>query len=136
MEKCMPKKETGFRGTSLKADLMTSIERFITDNPDAGYKSVSDFVQEAVRIRMQEIRKLPPLLPRFEHFNLSDNGVRILDRTLKPKRIADIYFRPEGIWCDLCKAHSCEHIDFALNEPEIKQLTEKKRREGWKLPEV
>jgi len=130
----MPEKGQDFRGVSLKRELVEQIESFIIEFPQ--YKSIADFVHEAVRVRMQEIRKLPPLLPRFEHFNLSDNGVRILDRTLKPKRIVDIYFRPEGIWCDLCKAHSCEHVDFALNEPEIKQLIEKKRMEGWKLPEV
>ena len=130
----MPEKGQDFRGVSLKRELVEQVESFIIEFPQ--YKSIADFVHEAVRVRMQEIRKLPPLLPRFEHFNLSDNGVRILDRTLKPKRIVDIYFRPEDIWCDLCKAHSCEHVDFALNEPEIKQLIEKKRMEGWKLPEV
>jgi len=130
----MPEKGQDFRGVSLKRELVEQVESFIIEFPQ--YKSIADFVHEAVRVRMQEIRKLPPLLPRFEHFNLSDNGVRILDRTLKPKRIVDIYFRPKGIWCDLCKAHSCEHIDFALNELEIKQLIEKKRMEGWKLPEV
>lgn len=53
----MPKKETGFRGTSLKSDLVASIERFINEHPEAGYKSVSDFVQESTRLRIQELRK-------------------------------------------------------------------------------
>lgn len=53
----MPSKETGFRGTSLKADFYASIEKFIKEHPDAGYKSVSDFVQESTRLRLQELKK-------------------------------------------------------------------------------
>lgn len=56
----MPKAETGFRGTSLRADLVTDIEKFLEEHPEAGYKSISDFVQEAVRLRVQEIRKTYP----------------------------------------------------------------------------
>ena len=53
----MPKKETGFRGTSLKEGLVQDIENFIKDHPNAGYKSVADFVQEATRLRIQELKK-------------------------------------------------------------------------------
>lgn len=53
----MPTKETGFRGTSLKTDLVADIELFIKEHPEAGYKSVSDFVQESTRLRIQELRK-------------------------------------------------------------------------------
>jgi len=60
----MPKKETGFRGTSLKADLVAAIEQFIKQHPEAGYKSVSDFVQESTRLRIQELRKSYASHPR------------------------------------------------------------------------
>jgi len=53
----MPKKETGFRGTSLKADFYADIEQFIKLHPEAGYKSVSDLVQESTRLRLQELKK-------------------------------------------------------------------------------
>jgi len=53
----MPQKETGFRGTSLKADFYADIEQFIKEHPEAGYKSVSDLVQESTRLRLQELKK-------------------------------------------------------------------------------
>ncbi len=52
----MPIKD--FRGVSLKKELIDSIEKFIRDHPEAGYKSASDMVQEAVRLRFQEIKKI------------------------------------------------------------------------------
>ena len=130
----MPKKETGFRGTSLKSGLVADIERFIADHPEAGYKSVSDFVQEAVRVRMQEVKKLLPIFPRFEILNADENGTKVIDRELHA--IAQIYLKPESIWCDVCERHDCVHIRYALNDTEIQKIIRKRRREGWKLPEV
>ncbi len=52
----MPNKD--FRGISIKKDLIDSVEQFIKDHPEAGYKSVADLVQEAVRVRIQEIKKI------------------------------------------------------------------------------
>jgi metal-responsive CopG/Arc/MetJ family transcriptional regulator len=52
----MPSKQKGFRGTSLKSELVSDIEKFIQQHPEAGYKSISDFVQEAVRTHIREIK--------------------------------------------------------------------------------
>lgn len=52
-----PKKETGFRGTSIKKELVDDIEKFIKEHPEAGYKTVADFVQEATRLRIQELKR-------------------------------------------------------------------------------
>jgi len=62
------------------------------------------------------------------------NGVRITDRQLH--RIADIRFKPEGIYCELDENDNCKHIEFALTVPEIKEIIRDKRKEGWKLPDV
>jgi len=62
------------------------------------------------------------------------NGVRITDRQLH--RIADIRFKPDGIYCELDEGNNCEHIEFALTVPEVKELIREKRKEGWKLPDV
>jgi hypothetical protein len=85
---------------------------------------------------MEEIRKshIERPLPRFEHFNKGPDGVKITDRKLG--KIADIYFKPEGIFCELDQSDDCEHIDFALTIPEIKTIIRKRRKEGWKLPDV
>jgi hypothetical protein len=73
-------------------------------------------------------------LPRFEHFNMGSTGVKITDRKLH--KIAEIYFKPEGIWCEHDQSSECDHIDFALTVPEIQDIIRKRRKEGWKLPDV
>ena len=130
----MSKEEKDFRGVSLKRELVDEVERFVIEHP--GYKGIADFVHEAVRIRMEEIRKshIEKPLPRFEHFNKDPNGVKITDRKLR--KIADIYFKPEGIFCELDQSNDCEHIDFALTVPDIQDIIRKRRKENWKLPEV
>ena len=126
----MPKKDADYRGVSLKKELVEQIEQFVKENPQ--YKSTADFLHEAARLRIEEAKKAK-VSPRFEHFNINDSGVRITDR--KIGMIAEIYFKPQGIFCDLDKNSSCEHIDFALTVPAIQQIIKKRIKEGWKLPE-
>ena len=97
-----------------------------------GIRSFSAYVS----YRLAQILELntQPKLPRFEHFNKDPNGVKITDRKLH--KIADIYFKPEGIFCELDQSNDCEHIDFALTIPEIQAIIRKRRKESWKLPEV
>jgi len=73
-------------------------------------------------------------MPRYDHFNMGVHGVRITDRQLH--RIADIRFRPEGIYCELDESENCGHIEFALTVPEIKEIIRNKRKGGWKLPDI
>jgi len=126
----MPEREQDFRGVSLKRQLVEEIERLIREYPQ--YKSIADFVHEAVRIRMEDIRKVK--LPRFEQVNFDENGVKVLDRDLH--EVVQVYLKPEGIFCEACEKNDCEHIIFALSIHEIKKEIKKKRLEGWKLPEV
>jgi Arc/MetJ-type ribon-helix-helix transcriptional regulator len=132
----MPGQDSGFRGVSLKNGLVDEVEKFVKEHHE--YKNTADFIHEAVRVRMEELRREPANkkpLPRFEHFNMGANGVRITDR--KIGLIADIYFKPQGIFCDLDKTDTCEHIDFALTVPEIRDIIRKHKKEGWeKLPDV
>jgi len=51
----MPSKETGFRGISLKADLIVEIEKLLEEMPS--YRGVPEFVSEACRLRMEQLRK-------------------------------------------------------------------------------
>ena len=62
------------------------------------------------------------------------DGARITDR--KIGMIAEIYFKPEGIFCDLDKNNTCEHINFALTVPAIQNIIRKRAKEGWKLPDL
>jgi len=125
-----PEKEQDFRGVSLKRQLVEEIERLIREYPQ--YKSIADFVHEAVRIRMEDIRKVK--LPRFEQVNFDENGVKVLDREFH--KVVQVYLKPEGIFCESCEKNDCEHIRFALSMPEVKKEIKKKQLEGWRLPDV
>jgi len=73
-------------------------------------------------------------LPPLEHFNIDEQGVRILDRTLASKtsrgRIIDVYFKPDNVWCDYCQSSNCQHVKFALDLPAVQEILNKK---GWTI---
>lgn len=127
-----------YRGLTLQRELIDRIEEYIKAHPERGYKSLADFVTEAVRKRCEELKVLMPMpeLPPLEHFNLCEHGVRILDRTLANKtsggRIIDVYFKPEGVWCEHCQSSDCYHIKFALKIPHAKEFLSK---HGWWIDE-
>lgn len=54
----MPKQDEGFRGVSIKKELIDAVEMFIKQNPDLGYKSVADLVTDAIRHRIEELKKI------------------------------------------------------------------------------
>jgi hypothetical protein len=96
-----------------------------------GIRSFSAFIS----YRLAELINLPEApLPPFEILNHDSRGVKIQDNKLHLS--ADVQFTPVGIYCPICDAHNCEHIRFALNQPDIQKIIKQKRKEGWKLPEV
>ena len=125
-----------YRGVSLQRELVNLIEEYIKAHPEMGYKSLADFVTDAVREKCEELKILTPAaeLPPVEHFNISENGVRILDRTIKNGvsngRIIDVYFKPDGIWCEYCGTDNCRHVEFALNIPKVRKILIEK---GWPI---
>lgn len=126
------------RGITLQRELVNKIEEYIKAHPETGYKSIADFVTDVLREKCFELKILThtPELPMFEHFNLSENGVRILDRSLANKhsrgRIIDVYFKPDKVLCEYCESTSCRHVKFALSLSEVQEILNKK---GWKIPE-
>ena len=48
---------------SVSKDMVEKIRKLIEENPDLGYRSLSDFVQDAVR-------RHPEYVEQFEHFNI------------------------------------------------------------------
>lgn len=103
--------------------MVEKIRKLIDENPDLGYRSLSDFVQDA-------IRRHPEYVEQFEHFNIHEDHVTIFDKYLK--EIVDVYFQNERVYCDYHEAHECEHIDFVLTIPKVIEILEDK---GWKITE-
>jgi hypothetical protein len=53
----MPSNRNGFRGISIKKEMIEDIEKFIKNHPERGYKSIAEFVAESVRCRIDELKK-------------------------------------------------------------------------------
>jgi len=125
-----------YRGTTLQRELVNVIEQYINSHPEMGYKSIADFITDVIREKCFELKILTPTpeLPLLEHFNINEEGVRILDRTLanhtSKGRIIDVYFKPDKVWCEYCQSSSCNHVKFALNIPEVRKIIIKK---GWEI---
>lgn len=125
-----------YRGITLQRELVNVIEEYIKAHPEMGYKSLADFVTDAIREKCEKLRILtpPPEQPVLEHFNLNEEGVRVLDRSLANQtsrgRIIDVYFKPDKAFCEYCESTSCRHVRFALSLPEVQKIL---RRKGWKI---
>lgn len=93
-----------------------------------GFRTRAEFAKEAIRHLLQQY----PPKPLLEHFNMNEDGVLILDRTLHPNRIIEVYFKPDGASCELCESSRCRHVEFALSIPRVQEILRKK---GWKMAE-
>jgi|GEM_PF-1218915 len=50
--------QKSFRSISLRSELVEEVEKFIGENPV--YRSIADFISEAVRLRLQALRSSRP----------------------------------------------------------------------------
>ena len=136
-EESKPKPGSDHITIKLPKELVAEMDRLIGA---MGFRSRGEIAKEAIRQLLSQYKEklTQPRLPPLEHFNISEHGVRILDRTLtngnSRGRIIDVYFRPEGVWCEHCQTNNCKHIQFALTIPKIREIIWKKREERWNLP--
>ena len=122
-----------YRGISLQRELVDRIEEYIKTHPETGYKSLADFVTDAVREKCEELKILvpiPPELPALEHFNINEDHVTVIDR--KRRTFADVYFRNDHVYCELCGEENCEHVKYALNLSKVQKAL---REKGWVIEE-
>jgi hypothetical protein len=68
------------------------------------------------------------------HLNLNSNGVLVWDPELH--EAVQIQFKPNGILCIHCEKDDCKHIQFATSRSDIREVIRKRRKEGWKLPDL
>jgi len=131
----MSTSEDEYTTVRLPKELMEVIDNIIRGGVGS-YKSRAEFIKEALRRRLEELHMLTPAsepLP-LEHFNLDEQGVRILDRTLangsSRGRIIDVYFKPDKVFCEYCGAEDCRHVQFALSLPKVQKILSEK---GWEI---
>jgi hypothetical protein len=65
-------------------------------------------------------------MAKMEHFNLGEDGVKILDHNLH--WIVDVYFKPKKVYCEYCKSSDCDHVKFALTLPDVQKILKER---GW-----
>ena len=99
-----------------------------------GLKNDTEVVRQLINWYWRENQET--LQPPLEHFNISEHGVRILDRTLGDAtsrgRIIDVQFTPDKAWCEYCESAGCQHVKFALGIPGVQKILHEK---GWKIPQ-
>jgi hypothetical protein len=106
--------------------------------PRNGLQKPRRLRDDAVREKFEKLGIFPPELPGppLEHFNISEQGVRVLDRTVgngtARGRIIDVYFKPEKVLCEYCDSNSCRHVQFALSIPAVQKILDRK---GWIVKE-
>jgi len=127
----MPKGK--FRGVSLSEDLVQTIERYIRENPSSAYKSIADFVTDAVRKRLEELGALPPTLS-LVHLNVNENYVLLWDN--KAKQSIRVFFTEDKIKCEYCDSNRCYHVKYAISLPEVRKEFERRRKLGLKVPDL
>jgi hypothetical protein len=125
--------EGKYRGISLSKELVQTIEEFIEENPQENYKSIADFVAEAVRMRFEQLGIYPGEISLLE-INANEIGPLLYDKNLK--KTVQVRISISGLECTECKTSSCRHVKFALTNPKTQRLIRERKREGWKLPEV
>lgn len=115
----------GWNAVSLRGAVVTEIDDFIKSDKGKklGINSRAELITRAVTDLLEKYQ------PRFEHLNMMDEHVKVVDFTLN--RIATVYFKHPGkVWCDVCEKDSCEHVEYALEQDDIKKELEK---HDWKF---
>jgi hypothetical protein len=108
--------EARYRSISLSRELVETIEDLIKENPQASYKSIADFVTDALRRRFEQLGVFPRNIILLD-INANEIGPLLYDKYLK--KTVQIVITPNGAECAECEASSCRHIKFALANSEI-----------------
>lgn len=109
------------------AGLWREIDRWLKtdDARSKGYHSKAQLANQALREILERVRAR-----RFEHFNFSDNLIRLIDNK-KPRGTpyVELYLRRGVLSCSLCESRVCEHVSACWDDSKIrKKLSEKNVR--------
>ena len=130
----MPKGK--YKGISLPKEVLEQIREVIEKYPHLGYKSLADFIVDAIRKRLEELGVLPPIIS-LVNFNVSLEGkIHILLWDNQRKRTIDVLLTEKEIRCLYCDSIKCEHVKFAVGLPEVKKEIERRKKLGLKHPDL
>ncbi len=111
---------TGWKTVNIKEGLMNEVDAIIktTKMNTAGINNSAQFVDAAIKEKLEkESRK------RFEHVNMHDDHVKILDNKLdRVGRIVSVYFKDNKAWCEYCDENFCVHIQYAWSINTVRKI--------------
>jgi hypothetical protein len=128
----------GFLKVYLRIEGETA-ERFLRIKDYLGLKKDTEVLRALINFYWREkkeefefSRKPSEAQPLLEHFNVCEDGVLVLDRSLANSvskgRIVDVRLRPEGAWCEYRGSRDCRHAGFVLGIPEVREILRRKER--------
>lgn len=94
------------------------IERYLETDlaKQRGLKNRSDVATEGVKLVLER-DGMYGRRSRLEHLNMYNDHVKVIDNEMD--RIASVYFKENGVFCDLCEDSVCIHTDFSYSIPEV-----------------
>lgn len=117
----MEKRKKGVRKfvtISLPRELVEEIDE-ILDSGHA-YESRPEFIKDAVRRRIEELRRRPRLVHLNPNGDFPADSVKIWDRELEGSgRMVEVYFSRGGARCSYCERSDCVHVRYAWNVPYV-----------------
>ncbi len=130
-----------FKGVSLPEELVKAIKDYIESNPSTGYKSIADFVVDAIRLRLEQLGALPPTFSLI-HINTNENYALFWEEKPggkpggKTGHTVRVFFKDDQIKCEYCDSIRCIHIKKAIKLPEVQEALEKRKKAGLKIPDL
>ncbi len=109
-----------WKTVNVKKSLLDEVERVqrTDEAKKAGITNAAQFVDLALREALEKFERR-----RFEHINMYEDHVKILDNKLeRAGRIVSVYFREAKAWCEYCDEHMCVHIQYAWEIPDVRAV--------------
>ncbi len=114
-----------WKTVNVKKSLLDEVERVrrTDEAKKAGITNAAQFVDLALREALEKFERR-----RFEHINMYEDHVKILDNKLeRAGRIVSVYFREAKAWCEYCDEHMCVHIQYAWEIPDVREVLAARR---------
>lgn len=101
----------------IQRDMSDEIDSFLAteEAKKQGFHSKREFVSHALRTILKDFQTKP-----YIHLNTYEDKVRVQDNIRK--RIAEIYFKKIGGFCELCESTKCNHIEWIWNQTDLSKL--------------
>ena len=120
------------RKLSIKKGLIDAVEKYMVENPDSGYRSLAEFVEDAIKRRSEELGIVSDEFKNLIHINTYEDHVTIADKNTS--KLINVYFDDGGKpFCDLDEKSNCVHVKYALKLPEVRKAF---RLKGLNIPKI